>query len=42
MAVEVKSIRLDEADCWDLQARRLTVPFVQEPGAGQEITGVTT
>jgi hypothetical protein len=42
LAVQIKSIRLDEADCWDLQARRLTVPFVQEPGAGQEITGVTS
>jgi hypothetical protein len=40
--VEVKSIRKDEQDGWDLQARRLTVPFVQEPGAGYEITGVVS
>jgi len=42
LAVQVKSIRLDEIDGWDLQARRKTVPIVQEPGAGQEITGVTS
>src|SRR6266536_2133103 len=36
--VEVKSIRKEGQDAWDLQARRLTVPFVQEPGAGYEIT----
>jgi|SRR6185295_6337172 len=42
LAVQVKSIRLDANDAWDLQARRKTVPVVQEPGAGQEITGVTS
>jgi hypothetical protein len=42
LAVAVKSIRLDEVDAWDLQARRKTVPVVQETGAGQEITGVTS
>lgn len=42
LAVQIKSIRLDENDAWDLQARRLTVPIVQETGAGQEITGVTS
>ena len=42
LAVQVKSIRLDEVDAWDLQGRRKTVPVVQEPGAGQEITGVTS
>jgi len=42
LAVQVKAIRLDEIDGWDLQARRKTVPVVQEPGAGQEITGVTS
>jgi hypothetical protein len=42
LAVQVKSIRLEEIDGWDLQARRKTVPVVQEPGAGQEITGVTS
>jgi hypothetical protein len=42
LAVQIKSIRLDEVDAWDLQGRRKTVPVVQEPGAGQEITGVTS
>lgn len=42
LAVQVKSIRVDEIDAWDLQGRRKTVPVVQEPGAGQEITGVTS
>jgi len=42
LAVQVKSIRKDDIDAWDLQGRRLTVPVVQEPGAGQEITGVTS
>lgn len=42
LAVQVKSIRIDENDAWDLQARRKTVPVVQETGAGQEITGVTS
>lgn len=42
LAVQVKSIRKDEQDAWDLQARRKTVPFVQEPGAAWKITGVTT
>lgn len=40
--VEVKAIRKDGQDAWDLQARRLTVPFVQETGAGYEITGVVS
>lgn len=39
MGVEVKSIRKDEADKWTLQGRRITVPVVQEPGAGYRITG---
>jgi hypothetical protein len=42
LAVQVKSIRKDSQDAWDLQGRRKTVPFVQEPGAGYEITGVVT
>lgn len=42
LAVQIKSIRKDENDAWDLQGRRKTVPVVQEPGAGQEITGVTS
>jgi hypothetical protein len=40
LAVQVKSIRLDGNDAWDLQGRRKTVPIVQETGAGEEITGV--
>ena len=39
LAVQVKSIRLDSNDAWDLQARRKTVPIVQEPGAAVKITG---
>jgi hypothetical protein len=42
LAVEVQSIRLPGNDAWDLQGRRKTVPIVQETGAGQEITGVTS
>jgi hypothetical protein len=38
MGVQVKPIRKDELDAWDLQGRRKTVPVVQEPGAGIEIT----
>lgn len=34
LSVEVKSIRLESNDSWDLQGRRKTVPLVQEPGAG--------
>jgi hypothetical protein len=40
LAVQVKSIRLDGNDAYDLQGRRKTVPIVQEPGAGYRITGV--
>lgn len=40
LAVQVKAIRKDGQDAWDLQGRRKTVPIVQEPGAGYEITGV--
>lgn len=42
LAVQIKSIRKDGQDAWDLQGRRKTVPLVQEPGAGYEITGVVT
>lgn len=38
LQVQVKSIRVDGADKWDLQGRRLTVPVVQEPGAAVELT----
>lgn len=33
LAVQIKSIRVDANDKWDLQGRRKTVPIVQEPGA---------
>lgn len=39
LGVQVKSIRQDEQDAWDLQGRRKTVPIVQEPGAAIRITG---
>lgn len=39
LAVQVKSIRLDSNDAWDLQGRRKTVPIVQEPGGLCQITG---
>lgn len=39
LAVQVKSIRLELQDAWDLQGRRKTVPVVQEPGAAVKITG---
>jgi len=39
LAVQVKSIRLDSNDAWDLQGRRKTVPIVQEPSAAVKITG---
>jgi hypothetical protein len=39
LAVQVKSIRNDTTDSWDLQGRRKTVPIVQEPGAAVKITG---
>ena len=39
LAVQVKSIRKDENDAWDLQGRRKTVPVVQEPAAAVKITG---
>ncbi len=38
LAVQVKSIRQDTKDCWDLQGRRKTVPIVQEPAAACQIT----
>lgn len=39
LGVQVKSIRKDSTDSWDLQGRRKTVPVVQEPGSAIEITG---
>jgi hypothetical protein len=41
LAVQVKSIRKDASDAWDLQGRRKTVPVIQEPGAAVRITGTT-
>ncbi len=37
--LQFKVIRIDTADRWDIMARRITVPVVQEPGAGVKITG---
>jgi hypothetical protein len=42
LAVQIKSIRKDDQDAWDLQGRRKTVPVVQEPGAAVKITGSGT
>lgn len=42
LAVQVKAIRQDDLDAWDLQGRRKTVPVVQESGAVEEITGVVS
>ncbi|BEL07835.1 hypothetical protein Q0Z83_060260 [Actinoplanes sichuanensis] len=42
LAVQVKAIRHDDLDAWDLQARRKTVPVVLEGGAVEEITGVVS
>jgi hypothetical protein len=42
LAVQVKAIRQDDLDAWDLQGRRKTVPVVQETGAVEEITGVVS
>lgn len=44
LAVQVKSIRLDSNDAWDLQGRRKTVPIVQETGAMCQVltTGITS
>jgi hypothetical protein len=40
LAVQIKSIRKDSQDAWDLQGRRKTVPVVQEPAAGVKITTI--
>ncbi|MEU4779257.1 hypothetical protein [Micromonospora sp. NPDC023633] len=37
LAVQIKVIRKDDQDAYDLQGRRKTVPVVQEPGAAIEI-----
>jgi hypothetical protein len=38
LGVQVKPIRKEENDAWDLQGRRKTVPVVMEPGSAIEIT----
>ncbi|GAA3251649.1 MULTISPECIES: phage major capsid protein [Nonomuraea] len=38
MGVQVQSERIARANAWDIWARRLTVPVVQEPGAAVRIT----
>jgi hypothetical protein len=42
LAVQVKSIRKEDNDAWDLQGRRKTVPVVQEPGSACKITNAIT
>ncbi len=42
LAVQVKSIRIDSNDAWDLQGRRKTVPIVQEPGSMCQIGSTGT
>jgi hypothetical protein len=37
--IQVQSERIAGRDGWNLWARRLTVPIVQEPAAGVKITG---
>lgn len=37
--LQYKTKRIDERDAWDIWARRITVPVIQEPGAGIKITG---
>jgi hypothetical protein len=40
LAVQIKSIRNEKEDSWDLQGRRKTVPIIQEPAAGVKLTNV--
>jgi hypothetical protein len=40
LSVQVKSIRNEKEDSWDLQGRRKTVPIIQEPAAAVKITGL--
>lgn len=39
--VQLKSMREDKVDGYELRARRITVPIVREPAAAIKITGVT-
>ncbi|UVO12818.1 hypothetical protein NM962_01215 [Mycobacterium sp. SVM_VP21] len=38
--VQTKSMRQDEKDRWRVRARRVTTPFIVEPDAAVEITGI--
>lgn len=38
MAVQVQAKRLEERDAWRVWGRRITVPVIQEPGAGIKLT----
>ncbi|GAA3027257.1 hypothetical protein GCM10017559_61690 [Streptosporangium longisporum] len=38
MGVQVQTERIARANSWDIWGRRLTVPVIQEPGAGLRIT----
>ncbi|MCX5066652.1 hypothetical protein OOJ91_12260 [Micromonospora lupini] len=40
--LQYKTKRIDERDSWDIWARRITVPVVQEPGAAIRLTGTGT
>jgi hypothetical protein len=40
LAVQVKAIRKDDSDAWDMQGRRKTVPVIQEPGAAVKLTNI--
>ena len=42
LAVQVQSERLARRDAWDIWGRRITVPVVQEPGAGIRITSTSS
>lgn len=39
MAIQVQTERVARADSWDLWARRITVPIIQETGAAIRVTG---
>lgn len=38
--IEAKSMRDDDQDQWRLRARRVTTPYVSEPGSAVRITGI--
>jgi hypothetical protein len=40
LAVQVKAIRNEGEDSWDLQGRRKTVPVIQEPAAAVKLTNL--